>query len=147
MKHTREDLARLASYVISARIKAGYPTRQEFAAAIGVTARTLGKLETGAEEVSADTLARVCAGVGWTPDSPALILAGKEPKPDRGLSLIAGIPPDPDEMKLARLAAENPDDAVVRALYAQYHKSAKMRVAEISEWLDHKQARGNGTIG
>lgn len=147
MNQPREDLARLASYVISARIKAGYPTRKDFAAAIGVTARTLGKLETASEEVSGETLARVSAGVGWTPDSPALILAGGEPKPDRSLSLVAGVVPDPDEVRLSQLVRENPDDIVVQAIAAQHHKSARMRADEITEWVTREQRRGNGTAG
>ena len=80
MNQPREDLHRLASYVVDARIKAGFATRKDFAAATGVTARTLGKLETASERVSNDTLARVARELRWTPDSPALVMAGREPK-------------------------------------------------------------------
>lgn len=81
MNAPREDLSRLASYVVDARIKAGFPTRKEFAAATGVTARTLGKLETASERVSDGTLARVARELHWTPDSPARVMAGGEPVP------------------------------------------------------------------
>jgi transcriptional regulator with XRE-family HTH domain len=79
MNQPREDLRRLASYVVDARIEAGFPTRKEFAAATGVTARTLGKLETASERVSNDTLARVARELHWTPDSPARVMGGGEP--------------------------------------------------------------------
>ena len=110
MSQPRNDLARLASYVISARIEAGYGTRKDFADAIGVTARTLGKLETAAERVSADTLARVAKGLGWTPDSPGRVLAGLEPlsaAPPR-LSVVPGRPTI--EELLAELPAEPTDE-------------------------------------
>jgi transcriptional regulator with XRE-family HTH domain len=84
MGQPREDLDRLASYVVAARIAAGFPARKDFAAATGVTARTLGKLETGSERVSAETLARVAEALAWTPDSPALVMAGREPVPAAG---------------------------------------------------------------
>jgi transcriptional regulator with XRE-family HTH domain len=90
MNQPRDDLERLASYVVGARIKAGFATRKDFAAATGITARTLGKLETAAGRVSSDTLARVAAELGWTPDSPSLVMAGREPVP-------AGGHPDPPQ--------------------------------------------------
>lgn len=75
MDSPRPDLARLASYVVAARIKAGYPTRKDFAKATGITARTLGKLENATEPVSDSTLARVSEVLGWAPDFPALVMA------------------------------------------------------------------------
>lgn len=80
MNRPREDWPRLASYVISARIAAGYKDRQEFSAATGVTARTLGKLETG-HPVSPETLAVVEQHVHWKPDSARSVLWGGEPAP------------------------------------------------------------------
>jgi hypothetical protein len=79
MNRPREDWARLASYVVSARLAAGYRDRKELSAPTNVTTRTLGKLENG-HPVSADTLAAVAAAVGWTPDSPHLVLSGREPR-------------------------------------------------------------------
>lgn len=78
MGQPREDWPRLASYVVSARIRAGYQDRGAFADAIGVTSRTLGTLERG-DRVGAATLAKIAAGVGWTPDSPQRVLGGGEP--------------------------------------------------------------------
>lgn len=99
MSNPRPDLRRLASYVIAARIQAGYATRKEFAAATGITARTLGKLENATEPVSGETLARVAEAVHWTPDSPALVMAGREPVPagtaDRSAQPRPAIPGPP----------------------------------------------------
>jgi hypothetical protein len=72
------DWNRLASFVVSARVAAGYKERRAFARAIGVTERTLGKLENG-YSVSAPTLASVEQGVGWKPDSARRVLHGGEP--------------------------------------------------------------------
>ena len=73
-----EDWNRLASFVIARRVKLGYRDRKALAAVSGVTARTLGKLETG-ERVGAVTLADVELALGWEPDSARRILAGGEP--------------------------------------------------------------------
>lgn len=72
------DWRRLASYVVSARLAAGYKDRRALSAASGVTDRTLGKLENG-QPVSPETLAAVEALVGWKPDSARRILHGGEP--------------------------------------------------------------------
>ena len=80
MGTAREDWPRLASYVVSARLAAGYKDRRSLAAATEVTERTLGKLETG-QRVSSDTLAAVEQAVGWRPDSARMILRGEEPVP------------------------------------------------------------------
>lgn len=143
MRQPREDLQRLATYVISARISAGYQTRKEFAAAIGVTARTLGKLETGSERVSADTLVRVAKGVGWTPDSPMRILSGREPL-EQG---SAG--EDPAGARLRQLLRDYGDDYVVQSLAARPGASAATRAAEIDEYVRIRGLAGwgNGTTG
>ena len=80
MNRPREDWPRLASYVISARIAAGFRDRRALSAATGITDRTLGKLETG-HRVSPDTLAAIEQAVGWKPDSARQVLAGGEPSP------------------------------------------------------------------
>lgn len=87
MEQAREDWARLASYVISARTAAGFATRGDLENATGITARTIGKLETG-HRVSPETLAAVARVLGWTADSPSRILAGREP-------VTAGVSPAP----------------------------------------------------
>jgi hypothetical protein len=73
-----DDWNRLASFVIARRVKLGYRDRKAFAAASGVTARTLGKLETG-RQVGAVTLADVELALGWEPYSARRILAGGDP--------------------------------------------------------------------
>lgn len=80
MNRPREDWPRLASYVVSARLAAGFRDRRAFSAVTGITERTIGKLENG-QRVSAETLATVAQHVGWKPDSPRMILGGGEPDP------------------------------------------------------------------
>jgi len=80
MNRPREDWLRLASYVVSARLAAGFKDRHALSAATGVTERTLGKLETG-QRVSVETIALVEQAVGWKPDSARTILDGGEPSP------------------------------------------------------------------
>jgi len=74
----REDWKRLASYVVSARLAAGYKDRRALAAATDITDRTLGTLENG-RRVSPETLAAVERAVGWRPDSARRVLDGGEP--------------------------------------------------------------------
>lgn len=74
----REDWLRLASYVVSARVAAGCKDRRSFAAATGITERTLGNLERGIR-VAPETLAIVESTLGWRPGSARSILAGGEP--------------------------------------------------------------------
>jgi len=145
MNQPREDLRRLASYVIDARIKAGFSTRKEFAAATGVTARTLGKLENASERVSSDTLARVARELHWTPDSPALVMSGGEPVPAaRAASqhlhpiLIPSRATAHSEAEevLVDLLGRYPGDEVIRAIGAQVHKPAYAMVQEILHRLE-----------
>src|SRR5262245_46217733 len=69
----REDWERLASYVVSARLAAGYRDRRQLAAATGITDRTIGTLENG-RPVSPETLAAIESVVGWKPNSARQIL-------------------------------------------------------------------------
>jgi Helix-turn-helix len=78
MPTAREDWERLASYVVSARVAAGHKDRRAFAAATGVTERTLGNLERGTR-VAPETLAIVEAALGWKPGSARTVLAGGDP--------------------------------------------------------------------
>jgi Helix-turn-helix len=75
-----EDWRRLADYVIARRVELRMMDRRAFAAATGVTDRTLGKLENG-QRVSASTLGAVENQLGWAPGSCRRILAGGEPQP------------------------------------------------------------------
>lgn len=122
MNQPREDWKRLASYVTSARLAAGYRDVRAFAAATGVTERTLGKLERG-ERVSPSTLAVVAQHVGWQPDTPRVILAGGEPAriaPPR----LAVVPPVSLEL--------SPDDALPD-MDAETRKRATAHVPAISD--------------
>jgi transcriptional regulator with XRE-family HTH domain len=69
---------RLGDYVVARRAALGMRDRRAFAAATGVTDRTLGKLENG-KKVSASTLGAVENQLGWAPGSCRRILAGGEP--------------------------------------------------------------------
>jgi transcriptional regulator with XRE-family HTH domain len=102
-----EDWERLGDYVIARRTALGMRDRRAFAAATGVTDRTLGKLENGSR-VSASTLGVIENHLGWAPGSCRRILAGGEPAAGSGtrspvqyedptLQYIAetpGLPPD-----------------------------------------------------
>ena len=97
MNRLREDWPRLASYVVSARLGAGFRDRRAFAAATGITERTIGKLENG-QRVSPETLATVAMYVGWKPDSPRVNLAGGEPEmvaPTEGAEVLT-----PEELQI-----------------------------------------------
>ena len=89
------DWGRLASYVIARRVKLGYRDRKALAAVSGVTARTLGKLET-ARPVGAVTLADVEIALGWEPDSSRRVLAGGEPVIREAATQQLEIPPMSD---------------------------------------------------
>ena len=73
-----DDWKRLASYVVARRVELGYRDRGAFSSVTGVTARTLGKLETG-RSVSAPVLAAVEHGLRWEPDSARRVLGGADP--------------------------------------------------------------------
>jgi transcriptional regulator with XRE-family HTH domain len=127
MNRPREDWARLGSYVVSARIAAGYRDRRAFAAATGVTDRTLGKLENG-QRVSADTVAAVELKVGWKPDSGRMILAGGEPTPVR--------PPEDDRREAARRAEEflaNLSEEEMREIAERFVEVVRSRAAAHDE--------------
>jgi len=72
------NLQRLGDYVVARRAALGMRDRRAFAAATGITDRTLGKLENG-KKVSASTLGAVENQLGWAPGSCRRILAGGEP--------------------------------------------------------------------
>jgi transcriptional regulator with XRE-family HTH domain len=78
MTRPTEGWPRLASYVVSARIDAGFREQRALAAVTGISERTLGKLENG-QPVGATTLVTVAKHLGWTPDSPQRIRDGGEP--------------------------------------------------------------------
>jgi transcriptional regulator with XRE-family HTH domain len=73
-----ENWERLGDYVVARRTALGMRDRRAFAAATGVTERTLGKLENGGR-VSASTLGVVENHLGWAPGSCRGVLAGREP--------------------------------------------------------------------
>ncbi len=73
-----ENWERLGDYVVARRTALGMRDRRAFAAATGVTDRTLGKLENG-KRVSASTLGAVENHLGWAPGSCRRILTGGEP--------------------------------------------------------------------
>ena len=73
-----ENWERLGDYVVARRTALGMRDRRAFAAATGVTERTLGKLENGGR-VSASTLGVVENHLGWAPGSCRRVLSGGEP--------------------------------------------------------------------
>ena len=130
MPRTHEDWPRLASYVVSARIAAGFKDRRALSAASGVTDRTLGKLENG-QHVSPDTLAAVEQAVGWEPDSARLVLQGDSP--------VRTLPVGPEADPLT------PDErAASEAFIAELRRRrAQIRAREERE-RQEQDRRGNG---
>jgi hypothetical protein len=108
------NLERLGDYVVARRTALGMRDRRAFAAATGVTDRTLGKLENG-KRVSGSTLGVVENHLGWAPGSCRRILAGGEPA-----VVPAGASPaqyeDPTLQHIAETPGLPPD--VVRGLIA-----------------------------
>jgi transcriptional regulator with XRE-family HTH domain len=111
---TGDDWRRLADYVIARRAQLGMRDRRAFAAATGVTDRTLGKLENG-QRVSASTLGVIENHLGWEPGSCRKILAGGEPSLGRD-EQGATADEDPTLRHLASTPGLPPD--VVRGLIA-----------------------------
>jgi transcriptional regulator with XRE-family HTH domain len=108
------NLERLGDYVVARRTALGMRDRRAFAAATGITDRTLGKLENG-KRVSASTLGAVENELGWVPGSCRRILAGGEPVLAQG----SGSPSrfeDPTLQHIAETPGLPPD--VVRGLIA-----------------------------
>ncbi|MGI5288077.1 helix-turn-helix domain-containing protein [Nonomuraea polychroma] len=75
-----EDLDRLAKYVVRRRVQIGYKTREEFAAATGLSVRTLGDIERARRLVGDATVARVEHELGWRPGAFQAILRSGEPE-------------------------------------------------------------------
>jgi hypothetical protein len=137
--HTEEtppDRQRLAAYVTSARLAAGWKDVRSFATATGLTERTLSKLE-HAQRVSPGTLATVAAHVGWAPDTPRIILAGGEP-PAQAPAGRNGTR-DPGPSPLALLDLDELSDDGRRAL-RDPRITAKIIPVVIDQGLEH--ARG-----
>lgn len=105
---------RLGDYVVARRAALGMRDRRTFAAATGVTDRTLGKLENG-KRVSASTLGAVENQLGWAPGSCRRILAGGEPTAVPGGASLSRYS-DPTLQHIAETPGLPPD--VVRGLIA-----------------------------
>lgn len=75
---TGQDWGRLAEYVSAERVKLGYRTLIDFATAIGISDRTLGRLENG-RSVGRNTLSVVETALKWAPGSCRAILTGGTP--------------------------------------------------------------------
>lgn len=121
-----DDWERLGDYVVARRAALGMRDRRAFAAATGITDRTLGKLENG-KRVSPSTLGAVENHLGWTPGSCRRILAGGEPVVT---SEAAGQPryEDPTLQHIAETPGLPPD--VVRGM-----------IALARNWRDQEQDR------
>jgi hypothetical protein len=122
-----EDRERLGDYVVARRTALGMRDRRAFAAATGITDRTLGKLENG-DRVSASTLGTVENHLGWAPGSCRRILTGGEPV----LASAGGTPAryeDPTLQHIAETPGLPPD--VVRGL-----------IALARNWREEEDGRG-----
>jgi len=109
-----ENWERLGDYVVARRTALGMRDRRAFAAATGITDRTLGKLENG-KRVSASTLGSVENHLGWAPGSCRRIMTGGEPVLTSGSAAPARYQ-DPTLQHIAETPGLPPD--VVRGLIA-----------------------------
>jgi len=75
----REDKKRLGNYIRNERVNLGYLTLQRWADRLGISERTLGKLERG-YGAGPTTLAVVENALGWTPGDCMRIAYGQEPR-------------------------------------------------------------------
>lgn len=113
------DWTRLGAYVASRRSEL-YDTVRDFSKVIGISEKTLGRLELG-RSVSRTTLAEVERALGWAPGSCIAILAGGEPRmlSDSNASAVAAARAEvlamtPDElaqMKARIRAVQGPERA------------------------------------
>jgi hypothetical protein len=120
---------RLGDYVVARRTALGMRDRRAFAAATGVTDRTLGKLENG-NGVSGSTLGVVENHLGWAPGSCRRVLAGGEPAIMAGGASPAQYE-DPTLQHIAETPGLPPD--VVRGL-----------IALARNWRDQRDQDGGG---
>ena len=109
-----QNWERLGDYVVARRTALGMRDRRAFAAATGITDRTLGKLENG-RRVSASTLGTVENHLGWAPGSCRRSVSGGEPV----LASASGAPARYEDPTLQHIAETPglPSD-VVRGLIA-----------------------------
>lgn len=77
MNH-QQDRARLGRYVLYKRRELGYRERQPFAEAIGLSEKTIGRLERG-ERAGPTVLSDVETFFGWKPGDADRIMNGGEP--------------------------------------------------------------------
>lgn len=89
------DWKRLADYVTRARVDAGFRARRSFAEHIGVSDKTLQRLELKHEPVSPTVQASIERGLDWPPGSVRAVLEGAEPIEPTSQS--ASAPVDPAE--------------------------------------------------
>ena len=73
-----KGLGRRAWYVNARRQELGLSSQLALAEAAGVAKRTITQMET-AQPTWASSMVKVAAALGWTPDSPAIILDGGRP--------------------------------------------------------------------
>lgn len=100
----QDEWQKLADHVVTRRVALGYRTRRQFAAALGISERTMAELESG-RPVGDNTLAAVEVKLGWAPGSARDTLAGRQPR-DRRAARETPPPPDArDEMAGAVISA------------------------------------------
>lgn len=119
---------RLGDAVIEAREADGYKFRPSFAAAAGVSLRSLTALELGEPTVGATTLRAVGRTLStWTADTPQSVLEGGPIPPT---AQLAAPPIDPEER------------AIYDSLFPLSHEERMQTIAVVMEQRRH---RGTGT--
>lgn len=112
-----ENWKNVADHVVARRVELGYRTTRQLALAVGITEKTIGRLEAG-HSVRAGTLAAVERELGWLPGSMQALLAGGTPR------LAQDRPAPADEVSAARqrIIDATPEELVeIRAMVEEVH--------------------------
>lgn len=119
-----EDLPRLAKAVVRRRVELGYKTREDFAAAVGLSVRTLGDIERARRLVGDSSVAAVETALGWKLGSFEAILDCREPE----LVESAKVVPEPDRADaIDQLVGSDPD---LRAIWTGLQAIAQLTEQE-----------------
>lgn len=135
---TGRDWKRLASYLIDARIAAGYLTRGDFVEAIKevtgrkVSYRTISNLENG-KSVSAETIAAAERTVGWAPGSADAIRDDGQP------TVIASGSP-----ALPLAASDDPDTELRKSLRVLRRALGRDRFFELVDEMSQPTTNAEG---
>lgn len=138
------DWGLLGRHVIARRVKLGYRSREPFAAALKISTRVLGDIETGRRSnYDPTTLAALEDVLGWETGSIDTILKGGEPT----LSPLADAVKEPvweDRLETIRQIANNPDRSPgIRAWAASQVKQIEEIIAAARAEEDSQRGKAS----